>query len=77
MVAQLGHEEGFADFRGTGKEIGSAVKQSFNDRASWRKGHVIEFGHGDRVEARFSDDRLLFQWGILILAHFGCSLPFL
>lgn len=73
----LGHEEGLADFRGTGKEISPAVKQSFNDRASGREGHVIEFRHGDRVEARLSDNRLLFRRGILILVHFGCSLPFL
>ena len=77
MVAQLGHEKGLADFRGTSKEIGPAVKQSFNDWASGREGHVIKFCHGDRVEARFSDGRLMFQRGILILVHFGCSLPFL
>lgn len=77
MVAQLGHEEGLANLRGTGKEIGPAVKQSFNNRASGWESHVIEFCHGDRVEARLSDNWLLFQRGILILVHFGCSLPFL
>lgn len=50
MVGKLHHKEGLADFRGTGKEIGAAVKQAVNERRPRWEHCVIKLGHHDCVQ---------------------------
>ena len=49
MIAELRHEEGFADFRRTDEQISSGVEQTVDDGGFWGIGRVVEFRHGKRV----------------------------
>lgn len=50
MIAELRHEEGFADFRRADEQISSGVEQTVNDGGFRGIGRVVEFCHGKRVQ---------------------------
>ena len=49
MVAELRHEEGFADFRRADEQVSSGVEQTVDDGGFRGIGRVVEFCHGKRV----------------------------
>ena len=49
MIAELRHEEGFADFRRADEQISSGVEQTVDDGGFRGIGRVVEFCHGKRV----------------------------
>lgn len=50
MVAELRHEEGFADFRRADEQVSSGVEQTVDDGGFRGIGRVVEFCHGKRVQ---------------------------
>ena len=49
MIAELRHEEGFADLRRADEQVSSGVEQTVNDGGFRGIGRVVEFCHGKRV----------------------------
>ena len=49
MIAELRHEEGFADFRRADEQVSSGVEQTVDDGGFRGIGRVVEFCHGKRV----------------------------
>lgn len=50
MIAELRHEEGFADLRRADEQISSGVEQTVDDGGFRGIGRVVEFCHGKRVQ---------------------------
>ena len=49
MIAELRHEEEFADLRCADEQISSGVEQTVDDGGFRGIGRVVEFRHGKRV----------------------------
>ena len=50
MIAELRHEEGFADFRRADEQVSSGVEQTVDDGGFRGIGRVVDFRHGKRVQ---------------------------